>query len=136
MARVLLERNSLWNTFVMVGRILTFVEMICSAMPGLLRIFHESPIRRVPDEEIRIDDSLYAGLLPVDFSRRILSLETSRLMVHRLGRVTWSDLGDCDRATAALSRCGVEPEWAKNWRAQRRSAEMRELFASQASAIA
>jgi mannose-1-phosphate guanylyltransferase len=136
MARVLLERNALWNTFVMVGRILTFVEMICSAMPGLLRMFHDSLIRRVPGEEIRIVDSLYAGLPPADFSRRILSLETGRLIVHRLGRVTWSDLGDCDRATAALSRCGVEPEWAKSWRAQRRSPEMRELFVSRASATA
>lgn len=122
MARLLFERGSLWNTFVMVGRVLTFVEMICSAMPGLLRMFQESPIRRAPDEEIRIADSLYARLPHADFSG-VLALETRRLIVHRLGHVTWSDLGDSDRATAVLSGCGIESEWAKNWRARRHSAK-------------
>ncbi len=121
MARFLLDQGSLWNTFVMVGKVLTFVEMICSAMPGLLRSFKQSPLRRAPNEEIRIEDSLYAQMPSVDFSRQVLSLETRRLIVHRLGPVTWNDLGDCDRAMAVLSHGSIEPEWAKNWHAGRRA---------------
>lgn len=121
MARFLLDQGSLWNTFVMVGRVLTFVEMICSALPGLLRSFKQSPLRRAPNEEIRIEDSLYALMPSADFSRQVLSMETRRLIVHRLGPVTWNDLGDCDRAIAAVSHCSIEPEWAKNWYAARRA---------------
>jgi mannose-1-phosphate guanylyltransferase len=121
MARVLLEQGSLWSTFVMVGKVLTFVETICTAIPGLLKAFQQSPICRVPGEEIRIADSIYARTPSADFSRRVLSPETRRLIAHRLGPTTWSDLGDCDRAAAALSRCPVEPQWTKNWRAEGRS---------------
>ncbi|HEY6345449.1 MAG TPA: sugar phosphate nucleotidyltransferase [Bryobacteraceae bacterium] len=116
LARLLWERQSLWNTFVMVGRVFTFLEMICSATPGLLRSFRERPILRVPDREIRLEDTLYARIPHVDFSRQVLSLEPSRLIVHRMGPVVWNDLGDCNRAVAALSRSGLEPEWARHWR--------------------
>ena len=116
MARLLLEQNCLWNTFVMVGRVLTFVEAICSAMPGLLRSFRESPMHFHADGEIRVPDSLYARVPSVDFSRKVLAQETKRLIVQRLGPVTWSDLGDCDRAAEALSCASVQPDWAKNWR--------------------
>lgn len=119
MARFLLEQSSLWNTFVLVGRALAFVETICTAIPGLLKAFQESPMRCTPTEEIRIADSIYACMPSADFSRRVLSPEFRRLIVHRLGPTTWSDLGDCDRATAALSRSAVRPEWVKSWRAER-----------------
>jgi len=97
MACFLLDQESLWNTFVMVGRVLTFVEMICSSVPGLLKIVQQSALRRAPNEEVRIEDSLYAQMPSVDFSRQVLSTETRRLMVQRLGPVIWDDLGDCDR---------------------------------------
>jgi mannose-1-phosphate guanylyltransferase len=120
MAQFLLEQSSLWNTFVMVGRALTFVETVCTAVPGLLKAFQKSPpMRCTPNEEIRIADSIYASMPSTDFSRKVLSPESRRLIVHRLGPTTWSDLGDCDRATAAVSHGVVEPEWLKNWRAER-----------------
>jgi len=121
MARLLLEQDALWNTFVMVGTVLAFVEAICSAIPGLLNSFHESPLLHGSGGEIQIPAASYARVPASDFSRKVLSLESGRLIVHRLGRVIWSDLGDCDRAAAALSRGASEPEWAKYWRAKRRT---------------
>jgi mannose-1-phosphate guanylyltransferase len=121
MARLLLEQDALWNTFVMVGTVLAFVEAICAAIPGLLNTFHESPLRHGAGGEIQVPAALYAHMPASDFSRKVLSLESARLIVHRLGRVVWSDLGDCDRAAAALSRGANEPEWAKHWRAERRT---------------
>jgi hypothetical protein len=117
LARLLLEQGSLWNTFVMVGSVVAFLEMICSAMPGFLGRFQKFPALRAPNEELRIPDSLYAQIPAADFSRQVLSVETQRLIVHRLGPVTWSDLGDCDRAVDALLRNGPEPEWATSWHA-------------------
>jgi mannose-1-phosphate guanylyltransferase len=120
MAELLLERGSLWNTFVMVGRVLAFLEMICSARPGLLNLFRQHPVRRAPGEEIRLDDALYARMVTGDFSRHVLARETNRLIAQRLGPVAWSDLGDCERAAAALSRAGTELEWTSNGRVARR----------------
>jgi mannose-1-phosphate guanylyltransferase len=115
-ARLLLEQGALWNTFVMVGNVLAFLEMICSAVPGMLAPFYKFPELRIPNEEFRIPDSIYARVPFVDFSRQVLSMETQRLAVRQLGDVTWSDLGDCDRAVAALSGDGMEPAWATTWR--------------------
>ena len=120
LAQLLLEQGALWNTFVMVGKALAFLELICSAKPGLLNLFRQHSIRRAPGEEVRLDESLYAGLESGDFSREVLSREKGRLIVQRLGEVAWSDLGDCDRAVAALSKGHDEQEWAANWRAIKR----------------
>lgn len=118
MAQFLFEQHALWNTFVIVGTVLAFVETICSAMPGLLKMFHQSPVRRNSNGEMHLSQDLYARINPSDFSKRVLALETARLIVHRLGPVVWSDLGDCDRAADTLSDHGSQPEWAKNWRAE------------------
>jgi len=117
LAGLLLERGSLWNTFVIIGKVLTLLEMICSAMPGALTPFQQHPALRAADGELRIPDALYARIPSTDFSRQVLSIETGRLIVQQLGPVMWSDLGDADRAAAALSTCGLEPEWAASWRA-------------------
>jgi len=117
LAGLLLERGSLWNTFVIIGKVLTLLEMICSAMPGALTPFQQHPALRAADGELRIPDALYARIPSTDFSRQVLSIETGRLIVQQLGPVMWSDLGDADRAAAALSTCGLEPEWAARWRA-------------------
>jgi mannose-1-phosphate guanylyltransferase len=119
LAQFLFAQGSLWNTFIMVGSVFAFLEMICSAMPGLLKTFQRFPLLRAPSEEVRIDDSLYARIPFADFSRQVLAMETQRLSVQRLGPVLWSDLGDCDRALTALSLSGIEPEWAKNWRTRK-----------------
>jgi hypothetical protein len=83
----------------------------------VLKTFQQFSALRAPNEELRIHDSLYARMPSTDFSRQVLAMETQRLIVQRLGPVTWSDLGDCDRTVAAISRCGPEPEWATIWRA-------------------
>lgn len=132
-ARFLLEQGSLWNTFVMVGKVSAFLEMICSALPGFLGAFQQLPALRAPNEELRIHDALYARIPFADFSSQVLSMETARLLVQRLGPVAWSDLGDCDRAVSVLSRRGPQPAWAAIWRA---SKPTRAVVGPQASAAA
>ena len=134
LAHSLYEQGSLWNTFVMVGKVLAFLEMICSALPGMLAAFHQFPPHRSSREEVVIPDSLYSRVPYADFSRNVLSLETRRLLVHRLQEVMWSDLGDCDRALDALSRCGLDPDWASVWRARKPAVSVQ--HAATASAVA
>jgi mannose-1-phosphate guanylyltransferase len=115
-ARFLFDQGSLWNTFVMVGKVFAFLEMICSAVPGLLKAFQNFPALQAPGQEWRISGALYASVPCIDFSGEILAAETQRLLVQQLGSVTWNDLGDCERVLAALSGQIAEPAWVKNWR--------------------
>jgi len=85
-------------------------------MPGLLKTFQNFPALQALGEELRISDALYTNIPCIDFSREILAAETQRLIVQRLGPVTWNDLGDCDRALAAVSCEVAEPAWVRNWR--------------------
>jgi mannose-1-phosphate guanylyltransferase len=117
LAQLLLEQGCLWNTFVMVGKVLSFLEIICSALPGMLQAFQPFSALPAPNEELRIHDSEYANIPSLDFSRHVLAMETQHLLAQRLGPVTWSDLGDCDRTVTALSGCGLDPKWATHWRA-------------------
>jgi len=79
-------------------------------------------LRQALGEEIRIGDSVYDAMPNIDFSRRILSADPGRLLVHRLEGVGWNDLGDCDRAVAALSYIRKPPAWIGPWRASTQQA--------------
>jgi mannose-1-phosphate guanylyltransferase len=114
-AQMLMERGCLWNTFVMVGHIRAFLELIGLAVPGLLKRFRNWRLRRAPGEEVRIGEWAYDALPNLDFSQQILSAGTERLMVHRLDEVQWNDLGDCARAVAALSFLRKKPAWVGPW---------------------
>jgi mannose-1-phosphate guanylyltransferase len=116
LAQSLLEGNSLWNTFVMVGSVWAFLEAVRSTIPELLDAFRAvSPSAR-NHVEVEIPDFLYEQIPHSDFSRQVLSAATERLLVSRLGPVGWSDLGDPNRALVVLSKSGTEPEWAQEWR--------------------
>jgi mannose-1-phosphate guanylyltransferase len=117
-ARELLERGSLWNTFVMVGHVRSFLEMVNAALTGLVEAFRKSQLWA--GAEVHIGDSLYDGIHSVDFSREVLSVQTRRLVAMQLGRAGWSDLGNPERVMAVLQAAGLEPWWMKEWQAPRR----------------
>ncbi|HLH42750.1 MAG TPA: sugar phosphate nucleotidyltransferase [Bryobacteraceae bacterium] len=118
LASLLLRRQALWNTFVMIGPVLPFLETIYSAAPDLVGALRRSVMPRGPRGEVRLEESAYARIPSVDFSRQILPAVTGRLIVRQLGPVVWNDLGDCNRALDALSEAGLEPDWAERWRAR------------------
>ena len=87
-ARRLLSMGCLWNTFVMAGRRSAFLRLIERRAPELFRAastataYHEWPA--------------------VDFSSRILATEAASLRVLPMEGAGWSDLGEPQRAMAAL----------------------------------
>jgi mannose-1-phosphate guanylyltransferase len=113
LARQLFERQSLWNTFVMVGHVRAFLEMVRAAHPGLLeefaghRLWHRA--------EAHIPGSLYNSLQPVDFSREVLSVQPGRLIALRLDFVRWNDLGHPERVMDVLQAVGLKPWWMDRW---------------------
>jgi mannose-1-phosphate guanylyltransferase len=117
-ARELLERGSLWNTFVMVGHVRDFLEMVNVALPGLVEAFRKN--RLWAGAEVHLPDSLYDRIDSVNFSREVLSVQTRRLLALRLGRTAWSDLGHPERVMAVLQTAGMEPWWMKEWQSPKR----------------
>ena len=112
-ARKLIERGSLWNTFVMVGHVRSVLEMAGVALPGVVETLRGS--RLWAGLEMHIQDSLYEQIHSVDFSRQVLSVQAKRLLALELGRAGWSDLGRPERVMSVLQAAGLEPWWMKEW---------------------
>jgi mannose-1-phosphate guanylyltransferase len=108
-ARRLFEEGSVWNTFVMVGHVRAFLEMVRGIVPDLMGMLRSASMWA--GEETFIEDSLYRRVPSVSFSQRVLSADTSKLVALRLNDVGWSDLGDPGRAVMAVRESGREPAW-------------------------
>jgi mannose-1-phosphate guanylyltransferase len=108
-----LNQGSVWNTFVMVGRVKAFLEMFRDALPELTTDLATA----TPWEgsQTHIEHSLYERLPFTDFSKQVLSAQTKRLLVLRLGDVGWCDLGGPDRVLAMFSP-DAPPPWMAEWR--------------------
>ena len=97
----------------MVGRVKAFLEMFRAALPELTTDLATATLWE--GRETHIEHSLYKGMPSADLSNQILSTETKRLLVLRLGDVGWSDLGGPERVVAMFPP-GSEPVWMAEWR--------------------
>ena len=118
-AQELIERGSLWNTFVMVGHVRGFMELVKQALTSVVQQLRKSLLWA--GSETHIQDSLYGRLPSIDFSREVLSVQTRRLAALRMGRTGWSDLGHPERVMAVLQETGLNPWWMKEWQHPKRS---------------
>jgi mannose-1-phosphate guanylyltransferase len=109
LARGLLDRGCLWNTFVMIGRVRSFFEALQASVPAVLHAFEpmldfggiaEEPLGRI-----------YSSIAPGDFSQQVLSNVPERLAVLGFNNA-WSDLGTPQRLMDTWSRFGVKPLYA------------------------
>jgi mannose-1-phosphate guanylyltransferase len=114
-AGFLLDRGCVWNTFVMVGRALAFLDMIQSGAPDVYQAFEPVLARKAGFHEGTMK-AIYSGLASTDFSKVVLSAAPENLGVLCIGDVGWSDLGDPNRVITMLSETGVEREWVTLWR--------------------
>lgn len=102
LARALMARGSVWNSFVMVGRVDAFLRTIREAAPELARRFEAvAPALGGSGEQSAIE-ALYAGLSETNFSRDVLAKRPGNLAVLVADSVAWSDLGRPNRALAAM----------------------------------
>jgi mannose-1-phosphate guanylyltransferase len=105
-ARALLRNRCLWNTFVIMGRAATFLELLCSQVPEVVL----SVTRALADGDL---DRAYELLPAVDFSRDVLTPQPHRLLVLRDATSGWADLGSPARVLDTLTRNGIQPEWLR-----------------------
>lgn len=114
-ARDLLDRGCVWNTFVMVGRTQAFLDMVRSGAPELYQAFEPMRDRCSPETDEEVMRAVYEGIETADFSQSILSANPERLRVLCLGDVGWSDLGEPGRVMGVLAETGMKHEWATLW---------------------
>ena len=114
-AKTLFNLGCLWNTFVMVGRVRTFLGMIQAATPHLFDAFRRHETTPGHFDCVR----LYQTLAPVDFSRDILAQSPAKLAVLSTGSVGWSDLGEPDRVVRLVSQLDSQCDWLQTWRRAR-----------------
>jgi mannose-1-phosphate guanylyltransferase len=115
-AKTLVEAGSLWNTFVMVGHVCTFLELAWATVPGLMQALESHEQGSSPHGEIRIPDGVYDRVSPTDFTRQVLSMAAERLVALRLGNVEWSDREDHYRElTTLFEATGELPAWISLW---------------------
>ncbi|MGD1097537.1 MAG: sugar phosphate nucleotidyltransferase [Bryobacteraceae bacterium] len=113
-AQALLERGCLWNTFVMIGRASTFLEILKAAVPQMLHAFGSGSCPNGSDRHWVHGDTTYRALTPGDFSQQVLSVSTRRLAVLQLKDVGWSDLGTPERVMYAMTRSGLRSHWQES----------------------
>jgi mannose-1-phosphate guanylyltransferase len=100
LARSLFDDGCLWNSFVMVGRRATLIELIEETLPDLTRAF--LPIQRFMGTslEATVAEAVYRWLPAADFSKGVLAGSAARLAVLPVSGVAWSDLGRPERVLA------------------------------------
>jgi mannose-1-phosphate guanylyltransferase len=113
-ARGLLARGSLWNTFVMVGHVRGFLEMVNASLADLVGRLRGS--RLWAGAEVQVQNSVYDRIPAIDFSREVLAVQTARLLALRMAATGWSDLGNPERVLTVLQASGLEPWWMERWK--------------------
>ena len=120
LASQLMDQGCLWNSFVMVGRVDSFLHLIRGALPNLVRSFESIQPAFFTGAEREALLDLYSGMPASDFSDGVLSAHCGDLAVLPAGNLDWSDLGDAARVLSVLERKGVQPEWATGTAKERR----------------
>ena len=117
-AEALLGERSAWNTFVMVGHVGAFLDLMSQAIPELMRAVRRTQLWS--GSEVHIPESAYQHMAVSDFSKQVLSVEIARLLVLRAGGLGWSDLGHPGRVLEVLEGINSKPEWMTEWRREDR----------------
>jgi hypothetical protein len=95
----------LWNTFVMVGRVARFVELLAELKPDAVRALSSLPVD--PDALAPAYDAMVAW----NFSRDFLQHIPEHLVVTRGEHLGWSDWGTPEAIERTFAALGMTPPW-------------------------
>jgi len=98
------RRGCLWNTFVTIGRVSAFIDLLCRAAANIMLRLSAG----IMENDL---DSVYRSIPPVDFSRDVLAPQPERLLVIRDAGSGWTDLGNPNRVFDTLARERIAPAW-------------------------
>src|SRR5579883_37513 len=102
LASSLMDQGCLWNSFVMVGQVESFIRLISDACPDLMRCFEAIGDRYLTSGEEASVLHVYSNITSTNFSEAVLSRRAQCLAVLSGGNLGWSDLGEPARVLALL----------------------------------
>jgi mannose-1-phosphate guanylyltransferase len=114
-ARALLGRRCLWNTFIVIGHAHAFDGVFEQAQPELWA--HFAPLGRVDlgAAEGALAAEIYRDVPTLDFSRDVLQHVVDRLAVVPLADAGWTDLGRPARAMHVLANARPPSASQRQW---------------------
>jgi mannose-1-phosphate guanylyltransferase len=110
-ASALMKQGCMWNSFVMVGRVDSFLGLIRRTLPSLFAAFESiRPSLFTAKEPVSLLE-LYSGIRASSFSGDVLVPYPEHLAVLSCGNLGWSDLGEASRVLSVRVKKGVRAEW-------------------------
>ena len=110
-ARLCLEAGCLWNTFMLVGKVATFLRAGRGAVPEVDgRLVRASVFLGTEDEGWALHQA-YALMPRANFSHAVLEPCPPFLAVAAMPHVVWSDLGTPRRVFEVLKAVPARPAW-------------------------
>jgi mannose-1-phosphate guanylyltransferase len=104
----LMKLGCLWNTFVTIGHVSAFLELLCSVVPAAVAGIAAA----LTDGDL---EGAYRGLDTIDYCRDVLSQDPRRLLVIRDAASGWTDLGNPRRVIDTLVQNHIEAEWLSKY---------------------
>jgi mannose-1-phosphate guanylyltransferase len=101
----------LWNSFVLVARIRTLIDLFARAIPGLYIEFAQLLSVFGTASEGEVLDQLYSRIGSESFTDKILVEFAQNLSVLPVRGVAWTDLGDPTRVLATIDHLAIRPRW-------------------------
>ena len=111
LAQQLFERGCLWNSFIMVGWVTAFLELVWATAPDVIGAFEPVRSRLGSVAEGAAVERVYSDLPSISFSDCVLARASDHLVTVQVTGVVWSDLGSPERLVASLHRAGRMPSW-------------------------
>lgn len=109
LASSLMQEGCLWNSFVMIGKIETFLALIERALPQMMRAL--KPVCGRSDDQAILE--AYSAIPSSSFSDDVLSMYPDDLAVLCSTSHGWSDLGEASRVLTVLGGKCDKPHWAE-----------------------
>ena len=104
LARELIARGALWNSFIFAAHGATLLELLRERLPQTVTSMARAVALGVRDRHNESLSVLYSALETIDFSRAIVQGAESRLRVVTAAACGWTDLGTPQRVIEALQR--------------------------------
>jgi mannose-1-phosphate guanylyltransferase len=109
-ASQLMANGCLWNSFVMVGQVQTFVELVKNALPSMSEAFEGARRSLFTSAEEMAFNELYRRVRNSSFCQDVLAVQPDRLAVLQATGLGWSDLGEPGRVRSVLEGMTVRTE--------------------------
>lgn len=110
-AKKLLASGCLWNSFVMVGKVRTFLDMFERQLPDMYKVFASAGHTFGTTNEAPAVRAIYSRIRETNFSSEVLERSSDELLVMRVADVGWSDWGEPHRVLGTLTDLGVQMDW-------------------------